>query len=602
MIYKIGLNILVVLLLIVLLKCYFIITKKNKSIDELTIYKIESGEKEKRYMLAIDGANDVMWEWDLRNNHVFISEKWTSITGYSQNINVNFLDFMKTIIYEDDFNNVCTNFKDYMENKVTCYQSEFRVKIKDDTYKWLFLRAKGLKNEENKTIQLSGSITDITDRKAIEEEIKHKVYYDYLTNLPNKLLATDIIKKTIKESETDRKQGALIFLDLDDFKNINDTLGHNYGDQLLKIIAEILKLTFDNKDTVARLGGDEFLIVMNDIKSKEDIILKCDKLLDTFKKTFEIGERHVYTSASMGITIFPRDSDNINTLLMNADAAMYRAKKNGKNKYCFFDEKISNELIRKNEIEKNLRHAIEENELELYYQPQIHSHKKIIVGFEALLRWDSKKLGKVSPYEFIPIAEETGLINSIGEWVIKNVCTQIKLWELNCHELMNVSINVSPVQLQDEKLAEKIKQIVYENHVEPRLIEIEITETSLMNNLDKGIDILNELKNSGFKIALDDFGTGYSSLKYLKTLPIDNLKIDKSFIDNITVNKKDEEMAKGIIQLAHNMNLIVIVEGVETKEQYDLMENMNSDIIQGYYFSRPVPPKEIEKMILNENK
>lgn len=602
MVFKIGLCIIVILFLIIFFHFYLLITKKNKNIDELTIFKREFIEKEKRYMLLIDGANDAIWEWNLNDDNVFISEKWESITGYSLNENLDSITFMRNIIHEDDLSNVCNNFKNYAEGKVTCFQSEFRIKMKNNTYKWLFVRAKGLKNEENKIIKLSGSITDIMDRKLIEEEIKHGVYYDPLTNLPNKLFITDIIEKTIKAFKADKKEGAIIFLDLDDFKNINDTLGHHYGDQLLKIISEILKLTFDKKDTVARLGGDEFLIIMSDIKNKEDITLKCNKLLEIFKKTFEIGERHIYTSASMGITIFPRDSDDFNTLLINADAAMYKAKETGKNKYCFFDGKISNELIRKNEIEKYLRQAIKENELEVHYQPQIDTHKKIIVGLEALLRWNSKKIGCVSPYEFIPIAEETGLINNIGEWVIKNVCKQIKQWELNCKILMNVSINVSPVQLQDEEFAKKIKQILYENHIDPGLIELEITETSLMNNIDMGINILNELKSNGFKIALDDFGTGYSSLKYLKTLPIDNLKIDKSFVDNITINKKDEEMAKGIIQLAHNLNLIVIVEGVETKEQYDLMENMNSDIIQGYYFSRPVSAKIIEKMLLNENR
>ncbi|MBU3144937.1 GGDEF domain-containing phosphodiesterase [Clostridium sp. CF012] len=340
---------------------------------------------------------------------------------------------------------------------------------------------------------------------------------------------------------------------------------------------------------------------MNDIKSKKDIILKCDKLIEIFKKTFEIGERHVYTSASMGITIFPSDSDDINTLLINADAAMYKSKETGKNKYCFFDEKISNELIRKNEIERYLRQAIKENEFEIHYQPQIDTHRKTIIGLEALLRWNSKKIGSVSPYEFIPIAEETGLINDIGEWVIKNICKQIKLWEFNLKIHMNVSVNVSPVQLQDDKFVEKIKQIVSGKDIDPRLIEIEITETSLMNNIENGVDILQELKSHGFKIALDDFGTGYSSLKYLKTLPIDNLKIDKSFVDNITINKRDEEMLKGIVQLAHKMDLNVIVEGVETKEQYELLKNMKVSFIQGYYFSRPLPAKEIEKIILNGN-
>ncbi|MCB2289400.1 EAL domain-containing protein [Clostridium sp. CS001] len=599
MIYKLGLGTISILLILSLLENYILMKKVDANRNALILINKELIEKEEMKMLAIDGSKDVVWEWNLENNNLVVSKKWEDITGYSINENINFI---KNLIHEDDLIDVCNSFKDYMDGKSICYQCEFRIKIKNDSYKWVFIRAKGLRNIESKFIKLSGSITDISDIKAIEKEIKHKVYYDTLTNLPNKVLVTDIIEKVMKDFKVNKKEGAIIFLDLDDFKKINDTLGHHYGDQLLKIIAEILKISFDENDTVARFGGDEFLIVMNDIKSNEDVILKCNKIIDIFKKTFEVGEKNIYTSASMGITIFPRDSDDINRLLINADAAMYKAKGTGKNKYCFYDEKIKNELVRKNEIEKYLRQSIKENELEIYYQPKIHSHKKTIMGVEALLRWNSKKIGSISPYEFIPIAEEAGLIKNIGEWVIKGVCNQIKLWESNCKILMKVSINVSPVQLQDERFVEKVKQIVFLNDVDPQLIEFEITETSLMNNIDKGMYLLNELKDSGFSISLDDFGTGYSSLKYLKALPIDNLKIDKSFIDNITVNKKDEEMARGIIQLAHNMDLIVIVEGVETKEQYDLIKNMNADIIQGYYFSRPVTSKDIEEMILDVNK
>ncbi|MBU3144938.1 diguanylate cyclase [Clostridium sp. CF012] len=254
MICKVGLCIIAILLLIIYFKNYLLITKKNKNIEQLTILKKELIQKEKRYMLAIDGANDAIWEWDLRNTNVFISEKWTSITGYAINQNINFIDFVKNIIHEEDYNNVRSNLSDYMEGKVTCYQSEFRIKIKSGSYKWLFVRAKGLENEENKIIKLSGSITDITDRKVIEEEIKHRAYHDFLTKLPNKLLVTEIIEKTIQDFKHSGKKGAIIFIDLDDFKKVNDTLGHHYGDQLLKIIAEILKFSFDKKDTVARLG------------------------------------------------------------------------------------------------------------------------------------------------------------------------------------------------------------------------------------------------------------------------------------------------------------------------------------------------------------
>lgn len=429
-----------------------------------------------------------------------------------------------------------------------------------------------------------------------EERYKHLAYYDNLTSLPNKISFVGELDKAIDYSNKTGEKGAVLFIDLDNFKRVNDTLGHHYGDRLLKVVADRLKTIIDKNNTLYRLGGDEFLVLMKNVENKKPIVNTCKKITNNFKNHFELDGKQIFTTVSIGISLYPNDGLDSNSILKNADTAMYRAKDLGRNRYEFYNIEMFNEILKKSQIEKGLRDAIIKNEFQLYYQPQIDCKTRKIMGMEALLRWKSNDFGFVSPTEFIPIAEETSLIVPIGQWVLKTACKQAKQWLDFGYNLGAIAVNVSIVQLQHPGFIHIVKSALIDSNLPPKLLEIEITESVLMQCLDYNITILNELKKLGINISLDDFGTGYSSLNYLRILPINNLKIDKSFIDSIHLNSGDKEIADGIIQLAHKMNLTVIAEGVEWEDQFQILQYLNCEMVQGYLFSRPIPADHIENL------
>ncbi|WML34739.1 ABC transporter substrate binding protein [Clostridium sp. OS1-26] len=429
-----------------------------------------------------------------------------------------------------------------------------------------------------------------------EERYKHLAYYDNLTSLPNKISFVGELDKAIDYSNKTGEKGAVLFIDLDNFKRVNDTLGHHYGDRLLKVVADRLETIIDKSHILYRLGGDEFLVLMKNVENKKPIINTCKKIINNFRNHFEIDGKQIFTTVSIGISLYPNDGLDSNSILKNADTAMYRAKDLGRNRYEFYDIEMFNEVLKKSQIEKGLRDAIIKNEFQLYYQPQIDCKTKKIKGMEALLRWKSNDFGFVSPAEFIPIAEETSLIVPIGQWVLKTACKQAKQWLDFGYNLGVIAVNVSIVQLQHPRFIHIVKSALIDSNLPPKLLEIEITESVLMQCLDYNITILNELKRLGINISLDDFGTGYSSLNYLRILPINNLKIDKSFIDSIHLNSGDKEIADGIIQLAHKMNLNVIAEGVEWEDQFQILQSLDCEMVQGYLFSRPIPADHIENL------
>ncbi|MFD3157113.1 putative bifunctional diguanylate cyclase/phosphodiesterase [Haloimpatiens sp. FM7330] len=427
------------------------------------------------------------------------------------------------------------------------------------------------------------------------EKIQNLAYYDHLTKLPNRLFFTNQLKHELEKNH----RGTVLFLDLDDFKKINDSLGHNYGDMLLKKISNNLKQYVNQGDVIARFGGDEFLILLPEVIHHTEAANIAQTILNMFNSKFKIGKKQVYISASIGIIIYPTEGDNVNLIIKNADTAMYKAKFLGKNRYCFFDKNLSNDISRKIEIENGLRTALSRGELDIYYQPQVDLKSGKIRGAEALLRWNSETLGKISPYEFIPISEQTGIIHNIFKWVLKSVCIQKKKWENKGYNFNTISINISSIQLQQQDLMKTVKNILQETNTNPEFLQFEITESVLMKNLHDNIQLLKEFKKMGLKIALDDFGTGYSSLNYLRKLPIDTVKIDKSFIDDITTSLEAKDITDGIIHLAHKIKLEVVAEGVEYKDQSELLKDMNCDMIQGYYFYKPLSIDTLEKTMQN---
>lgn len=554
---------------------------------------------EERYKLAVEGINDIIWELNMKNGKFFISQRWKNITGYSMDEDLNLKGILKYTIHPKDRKVFLQDFKKYLNKETTLYESTFRIKCKSGEYKWIYNRGKAQRNYTGQVITLAGSLTDITERKRIEEKMEYLASYDQLTNLPNKALLLKGLQEAmdnISNNGMDKKI-AVMFLDLDNFKKINDTLGHNYGDQLLKVVAGIIELCVGDSKYASRIGGDEFLVFLPCDDNCDNIISLCESMRKMFNNPLEIGSKHVYTSASIGISVFPKDGIDVNALLKNADTAMYKAKNSGKNRYCFFTNNMREEVVRKSEVEKGLRTALENNELQVYYQPQINVNSRKLVGFEALLRWNNKELGWVSPAEFIPIAEETGLIIPIGEWLIKTVFIQYGEWMKKGYIPFTIAINLSVIQIQDKDFGEAVKGIIAETNMVSKYIEFEITETILMESLECSIELLNKFRDLDIKVALDDFGTGYSSFNYLKSLPINTIKIDKSFIDNINLNSSDKDITHGIITLAHKINKEVIAEGVEEEGQVSLLENMECDRIQGYYFSKPLSLEAAEEML-----
>ena len=552
---------------------------------------------EEKYKLAIEGANDVIWEWSGETNEIYVSDKWSEIVG-SLAIKEGPLKSFMRLVHKDDLERAIKNVKDHIDNKTEFYKCEFRVKSWDGSYKWMLIRGKALRNDIDGIIKIAGSMSDISERKAIEEKINYMAYYDALTKLPNRSIFIERLEVELKKEPS---AGAVMFIDLDNFKNVNDTLGHVYGDKLLEVIAGKFKDNIEVNNTVCRFGGDEFIILKPGMYSKKQIINFAEIILNIFNKPFIVYEKIIYTTASIGISLYHKDGNNSTTILKNADTAMYTAKASGKNMYAFFNEKMHYGLERRIKIQSILRLALNNNSFEIYYQPQVDIKNNKITGFEALLRLNYEDMGFIPPNEFIPIAEECGLIKEIGEWCMKRACLKNKEWRDKGYEFGYISVNISTIQFQQNNFIDILMNVLKETNLRPEFLEIEITETVLMRSLEKAVKTLEKLREMGIKIALDDFGTGYSSFSYLRRLPINTLKIDKSFIDGICLSSKEEAIAYGIIQLAHKMGIEVVAEGVESKKQLNLLKGQDCDKVQGYLFSKPVSADIAEKLLKESN-
>jgi diguanylate cyclase (GGDEF)-like protein/PAS domain S-box-containing protein len=554
---------------------------------------------EERYRLAIEGANDAIWEWNLPSNSFFISEKWTDITGHDTFLS--FKDIYNKYIYHSDKDSAEKDLTEAINNN-KIYKSEFRIVAKDGSIKWLLNRGKLLINSDGKAIKMAGSVTDISERKANEQQIEQIAYFDVVTNLPNRYYLMQKFKEILNSNSLCNKNSALLFLDLDEFKRINDTLGHDKGDYVLKEISMRLKASLPLNSIAGRFGGDEFLVLVPEFDNIKDLEVTCNNILNVFKDPFIINDALNYVTTSIGISIAPIDGESPEVLLKNADTAMYRAKEQGKNQYCFFSYSMGKELMKRITIENNLRHALENKEFELYYQPQVNLFTGKIEGMEALIRWNNKELGFVSPNDFIPIAEKTGLIIPIGNWVLETACKQNKLWLDKGLSYNSIAINVSSIQFIRPNFLDNVKDILTRENLPSVFLEIEITESLLMDSSEDIINKLNDLRSMGIKISLDDFGTGYSSLNYLRQLPINVLKIDRSFVLEICDKTEQRLIVDVIINLSHKLGYKVIAEGIETKEQLDLLKEMGCDIGQGYYFSRPVNAEKMEALLMRNEK
>lgn len=500
----------------------------------------------------------------------------------------------------DDELNVVSTEINYMLNELekTQYRlvenEEALKKSNDELEKRVEERTRDLHHSNEKLLG------EITAREKIEEQMKYLAYHDFLTDLPNKLLMTDCINHAINLANRLGNFVAVMFIDLDGFKMINDSAGHIAGDLLLKEVAHRLVQILRKSDVVGRNGGDEFLFVAEDINQSSDAETIAKKIMDSFRNGFLINNKEYFLTASIGIAFYPEDGQNAETLIKNADLAMYKAKEKGRNQYVLCSPILKDQINKTIELMNKLHRAIEKNELELYYQPQVTIGVEKIVGVEALVRWHHPDLGIIVPSEFIPIAEQNGLIIPIGEWVLRTACRQCKTWQEAGFPKIRMAVNLSIKQFQNNDLVEQVTRILQETGLDPNYLELEITESIMMEESSCIVEKLNMLKNKGILIAIDDFGTEYSSLSYLKHLPIDRLKIAMPFIQGIEHNMKDESIIKAVLALAKSMGLGVIAEGVENEKQLEFLIQNRCDEIQGFYYYEPMPLTHIEELLRKE--
>ena len=454
------------------------------------------------------------------------------------------------------------------------------------------------KEEDMKLLQfVSDQIAMAIKRKIDDIKIHKQAHYDDLTGLTNKALFHDRLENAIHGSERQQEIVVVLFIDLDNFKYVNDSMGHDVGDRLLKIIARKLNESVRKGDTVSRWGGDEFTVLLPNVKRISGIFKLCERILNEKFKNVVIEGQELHITASIGISIYPQDGDTADQLIKNADAAMYKSKELGKNQFHLYKPDMNSKIMERLKFETGLYKAIENEEFNLVYQPQLGLKTNKIIGFEALIRWNKPDIGVLAPYKFIPIAEETNLIIPLGEWIIRNVCKQAKIWHDKGY-MLTAGINISAKQFNQNKIVEIIENAVSSSNVDPSFIELELTESIIMQDVDRTIDIFNKFKSMGISISIDDFGTGYSSLSYLKEFPIDKLKIDQSFISNISDhNGDDANIANLVIDLGHKLGLEVIAEGVETQEQIAFLKKYACDQIQGFILSEPLEIDKFEELL-----
>jgi len=447
---------------------------------------------------------------------------------------------------------------------------------------------------------ISKALRYAIERKRIQEGLSYLAQYDSLTGLANRNLFRERLSRALIRVDRNKSLVALMFIDLDRFKNINDTLGHDAGDKLLIEVSRRLEKCTRDGDTVARLGGDEFTVILEDIKHVDDAAVIARKILVAMEPAIKLSGYEVFLTLSIGITIYPLDDTSVNNLLKNADTAMYRAKERGRNGFQFYTAGMNTRTIERLELEAGLRRALKNNEFVLYYQPKIAIDNRQIIGAEALIRWQYKKLGLIPPLKFIPIAEETGLIVPIGEWVIRTACKQVASWQEAGFTDLRMAVNISARQFTDSDIVKVVLDAVIQTNIEPQHLEVEITESMLMEDTSINISALKELKEHGVQISIDDFGTGYSSLSYLKRFHIDALKIDQSFVRDITTDSDDAAIASAVIALGQSLHLTVVAEGVETEEQLSILKKQGCHEAQGYLFSKPVPAEDFAQLLQEE--
>ncbi|AIY42259.1 diguanylate cyclase/phosphodiesterase (GGDEF & EAL domains) with PAS/PAC sensor [Collimonas arenae] len=535
------------------------------------------------------------WEYQPGNPDGYWSPEVYRILGLDAKKSPSSFESLMQRVPEDDQPQLLQSFIN-LRTEGTSYQIEHRITRPDGAEQIIFQQAEAVR-EQGRTLALRGTLQDITERKKNEAKIEYLVNHDALTDLPNRNLLSVRMSQAIEQAHRGGQHMAVMVLDLDRFKFVNDSFGHHIGDSLLKAVAARLKAAVRDGDTVARLGGDEFVVILPGLTAPENAMIVAAKIVTSFNEMFALGDHELHVTTSVGVSIYPEDGINGDTLLKTADAALYAAKDKGRNCAHCYTAEMGVQIEEQADLEKGLHQALLRKELELHYQPKVSLKSGQVYGVEALIRWRRPGIGLIPPDSFIPLAEETGLIIPIGEWVLRNACAQVKAWHIAGYKDLTIAVNVSALQFRQQNIPELVRNVLADSKLEPKYLELELTESVLMQDPETIALAMRELKEIGVRLSLDDFGTGYSSLSYLKQFPIDVVKIDQSFIRDVTSSINGASLTKSIISMAESLHMTTVAEGVETEEQLGFLNINRCDAIQGYYFSRPLPLNEMVKLL-----
>jgi diguanylate cyclase (GGDEF)-like protein/PAS domain S-box-containing protein len=556
-------------------------------------------QSEEKYRNILETIQEGYFEVDLNGNFTFFNDSMCRIIGYSKEELLGMSH--KQLTNKETAKEVFQAFNKVYTTGEPSKAFDWQIIRKNGDKRYVEASVSLQKDSSGKPTGFKGIVRDITERKRTEQQINYMATHDILTGLPNRLMFSQLLNQAIRSAQRHKRQLAVLFIDLDSFKTINDALGHEAGDRLLKEMARRFKRSLRAEDVVGRLGGDEFVILTEEVDELSQIANVAQKILANTIQPMSLQGEECRVTASIGISIYPGDGTDEQTLIKNADMAMYFAKEEGKNNYQFYSKDIQSLSNRRFSIETNLRRALERNELSLKYQAKVDFKTGMITGVEALLRWKNTSIGLITPTQFIPVAEETGLIVPIGRWVMKTACAQNVAWQREGLPPICMAVNLSLRQLMDENLLKDIQAALDESGMSPKLLELEITESMVMENPAHMITVLTDIKKLGVRLAIDDFGTGYSSLAQIKNFPIDTLKVDRSFIRNLSQDSENQSITKAIITMGKNLSLTVVAEGVETQEQKDFLSGLICDEMQGFHFSKPIAPDQFAVLLRKNN-
>ena len=554
-------------------------------------------ESEERYILAARGANDGLWDWHLESEYVYFSPRWQAMLGLDEaDISSDLSEWLERV-HPEDADALRSDLTAHIEGKTPHFENEHRIQHKDGRYLWVLCRGLAVRRADGHAYRFAGSQTDITRRRAAEEKLKHDALHDALTGLPNRTYFVARLTQSMARNQNEPDYNyAVLFLDLDRFKVINDSLGHLIGDALLISVARRLETCLRPEDSLARFGGDEFVILLNDMPNTLLAREIANRIQRQLGLPFKIEGHRLFTSASIGIATGTRQYVQPEDLLRDADTAMYEAKASGKARHAVFETDQFKMALARWNMENSLRQALENDEIVVYYQPFVSLKTGQIVGAEALLRWEHPEYGLLPPEEFIPLAEETGLILPLGQWLLRTACQQVKQWHKMGFTFFRIAVNVATPQIRDDDLVTMVQTMLADTAVPPHALELEVTEVNAIEKNNEHIDVLRQLHNLGISISVDDFGLD-SSLYCLKRLPVTTLKVDQTFVRSMNQNDRDQAIIRAIIAMAHSLSLRVIAEGVETEDQLVFLHEHYCDEIQGYLFSRPVPAATLTELL-----